>query len=514
MSTAACTSTSSQVRMTGSTPDTGCAAAPALEVRGLTKRFGATAALAGVDLTVLPGEIHALVGANGAGKSTLLGVIAGDLTPDSGEVVIGGANSAEGVAIVHQELSLLPELSVAENVCPAQAIFGAWGVSRRRAARDAAAEALGRLNAGLERDLDRPVKELPLDKRELVEIARGLCSGSRIILLDEPTSPLTETEVEHLFNTLETLAATGVAVVLVSHRMQEIRRVAQVATVIRDGHTVLDRCPLSDVSDQELAEHMIGRSVERSLESFRAANPEQLASAERLLRLSHLASGQAIDLHAGEIVGITALTPEDAREVVRYAWGATSAPELRREVFGRGPRVWNPRRAARAGVAYVSGDRKQDALFPELDLVNNIMTPERVVRRRPWLSREAPAASRALSQLDVKAPSIFATPAALSGGNQQKMLFAAWLALEIRLLLLDDPTRGVDVEAKSEIYRKVRATVSEGGAALWWSSDTEELAQVSDRVVVIRGSTPVATLTGDEITEAAIVTTMNRGTST
>ena len=287
---------------------------------------------------------------------------------------------------------------------------------------------------------------------------------------------------------------------------------AQVATVIRDGHTVLDRCSLSDVSDQELADHMIGRSVERSLESFRAENPEELASARRLLRLSHIPSGKIIDLHAGEIVGVMALTPEDAREVVRYAWGATSAPELRREIFGRRPRVWNPRRAGRAGVAYVSGDRKQDALFPELDLVNNVMAPERVIRRRPWLSREAPAASRALAELDVKAPSLLATPDALSGGNQQKMLFAAWLALEIRLLLLDDPTRGVDVEAKSEIYRKVRATVSEGGAALWWSSDTEELAQVSDRLVVIRGSAPIATLTGNGITEAAIVTTMNQGT--
>jgi ribose transport system ATP-binding protein len=495
-------------------PTTGRAPAPALQVRGVTKRFGATAALAGVDLTVLPGEIHALIGANGAGKSTLLGVIAGDLTPDSGQVVTGGANSVDGVAIVHQELSLLPELSVAENVCPAQAIFGAWGVSRRRAARDAAAEALGMLHAGLHHDLDRPVKDLPLDKRELVEIARGLCSGSRIILLDEPTSPLTEAEVDHLFKTLEALASSGVAVVLVSHRMQEIRRVAHVATVIRDGRTVLDRCPLSEVSDQELAEHMIGRSVERSLESFRARNPDELASGRRLLRLWHVASGRGIDLHAGEIVGVTALTPEDAREVVRYAWGATSVPELRREVFGSRPRVWNPRRAARAGVAYVSGDRKQDALFPELDLVNNVMAPERVVRRRPWLSREAPEASRALGELDVKAPSIFAMPDALSGGNQQKMLFAAWLALEIRLLLLDDPTRGVDVEAKGEIYRKVRAMVSEGGAALWWSSDTEELAQVSDRVVVVRGSTPIASLTGDEITEAAIVTTMNQGNST
>jgi ribose transport system ATP-binding protein len=490
MSTAACTSTD----------------APALQVRSVVKTYGGTRALDGVELTVRPGEVHALLGANGAGKSTLLGVIAGSVTPDAGDVSL-----AEGsVAIVYQELSLLPELSVAENVCPAEALFGSGGISRMRAARTRSAEALAMLGSGLEDQLDTPVRDLPLDKLELVEIARGLCSGSRIILLDEPTSPLNESQVEHLFDTIRTLAGAGVAVVIVSHRLREVRRVAEVVTVIRDGRTVLDRRALAEVTDQELTDHMIGRSVERTLESYRSRGADRPAAAPRLLRVAHVPTGRSFEVRRHEVVGITALTPDDARRMVRYAWGAARHPDLAREVLGSAPRWWTPRRAARAGVAYVSGDRKRDALFPELDLGDNVMTPTRVVRRRPWLSQQGPAAEAALRRLDVKAADVFARPESLSGGNQQKMLLAAWLALDVSLLLLDDPTRGVDVEAKDEIYKQVRTVLDGGAAALWWSSDTEELAEVSDRVVVVRGAEPAEALVGDQITEASILTAMNQ----
>jgi ribose transport system ATP-binding protein len=494
MSTAECTST-----------DTPPASLPVLSVRGVVKDFGATRALDGVELNVYPGEIHALLGANGAGKSTLLGVIGGSVAPDAGEIVLrSDATDADAtVAIVHQELSLLPDLSVAENVCPEEALFGSHGVSRQRAARRRSAAALQQLGSGLVNHLDTPVGRLPLDERELVEIARGLCSGSRIILLDEPTSPLNDAQVDHLFTTLRAMTNSGVAVVIVSHRLSEVRRVAEVATVIRDGRTVLDRHRLADVSNDELAEQMIGRSVERTLASYRSTSPK--SEGRPLLRIHHSPSNQSVDVRAGEIVGVAALTPDDARHLVRCAWGAAHHRDL--EVSPR----CSPRQAARAGAAYISGDRKQDALFAELDLRENVMTPQRVVRRRPWLSRELPVAEAALSNFNVKAGSVFDLPDQLSGGNQQKMIFASWLTLGVRLLLLDDPTRGVDVGAKNEIYKRVRAVVSNGGGALWSSSDTEELSQVCDRVVVVRGTEPIAELSGDEISEASIVTTMNHG---
>jgi ribose transport system ATP-binding protein len=483
---------------------------PALQVHNVVKDFGGTRALDGVDLTVRPGEIHALLGANGAGKSTLLGVIARSVVPDSGEVttaqpVEGGTNT---VAIVYQELSLLPELSVAENVCPAQALFGSKGLSRTRAARAQAAEALRLLRAGLEDDLDKPVKDLPLDKREMVEIARGFCSGGRVILLDEPTSPLTEAQVDRLFQTMRTLAHSGLAIVLVSHRMREIRAVADVATVIRDGKTVLDARPLAEVSDDELTNRMIGRSVEATRASGNTSGGTP-STPSLLLKIHDTSSGRSIDVYTHELVGIAALTQEDARQLVRYAWGAERLGTLRREVLGKPRRWWTPRRAARAGVAYVSGDRKHDALFPQLDLRDNVMTPTRVVKRSPWLGTEHADAQGALNRLEVKYSDPFATPESLSGGNQQKMLFAAWLALDLRLLLLDDPTRGVDVEATAEIHDDVHAVLANGAAGLLWSSDTEELAQVCDRVIIIRGTTPVTTLTAEELTEPAILTALN-----
>lgn len=502
MSTAECTSTSASPT-----------SSPVLEVRDVIKDFGGTRALNGVRLTVHSGEIHAVLGANGAGKSTLLGIIAGTLAPDSGDVALTAddATTASSVAIVHQELSLLPNLSIAENVCPQEALFGRGGISRQRRARQRAATALRSLESGLERQLDKPVADLPLDKRELVEIARGLCSGSRIILLDEPTSPLNDTQVEHLFATLRTMADAGVAVVIVSHRLSEVRRVASVATVIRDGRTVLDRCRLSSVTNDELAEEMIGRSVERTLASYRASDSERTIGSEQLLRIHHAASDRSLEVRSGEVVGIASLTPDDARQVVRYAWGAAGRRELKLEVFGRATRRWTPRRAARAGVAYVSGDRKRDALFADLDLRDNVMTPRRTIQPQPWLRREVSSAVAAMREFNVKAASVFDLPGSLSGGNQQKMVFAAWLALGGRVLLLDDPTRGVDVDAKNEIYKRVRAVVARGGGALWSSSDTEELAQVCDRVIVVRGAEPLAELEGDAITEASIVTTMNQG---
>ncbi len=479
-----------------------------LTVRGLTRAFGSTRALDGVDLTVKAGEVHALLGANGAGKSTLLAIVAGIESADTGdlEVAAGGSRDRPSVAIVYQELSLLPHLSVLENIATHELLLAGRARGRRRRARAAARAALASLGQDTVIDLAARVGDLPLDRQQMVEIARGLAQGARLLLLDEPTASLNRPQVERLFTVLRGLTADGVGVVLVSHRFREIREVADVATVLRDGRTVADRVPLTDIDDQALLTAMVGdaaRALDRPTPVADAVTGEppllELPDTEAPLRVG-----------PGEVVGITSLDPSAASDLLLRAWGdRPHPPGQTMRVLGRSTARWSPRRAVRAGVGYVSGNRARDGVWGNLSVLEHLVGPQRVARRRLIARPDVAAARRLVDRFAIKLPDLTAPPGALSGGNQQKMLFARWAPLGVRLLLLDDPTRGVDLHAKVDIFQAIDEIATDGGGALWWSSDPEELVARCHRVHVLVGAQVTATLTGTELTETQIVDALN-----
>ncbi|MFI0821315.1 ATP-binding cassette domain-containing protein [Streptomyces sp. NPDC021098] len=347
-----------------------------MTVRGPTRAFGSTRALDGVDLTVKAGEVHALLGANGAGKSTLLAIVAGIESADTGdlEVAAGGSRDRPSVAIVYQELSLLPHLSVLENIATHELLLAGRARGRRRRARAAARAALASPGQDTVIDLAARVGDLPLDRQQMVEIARGLAQGAQLLLLDEPTASLNRPQVERLFTVLRGLTADGVGVVLVSHRFREIREVADVATVLRDGRTVADRVPLTDIDDQALLTTMVGdaaRALDRPTPVADAVTGEppllELPDTEAPLRVG-----------PGEVVGITSLDPSAASDLLLRAWGDRSHPPGQTmRVLGRSTARWSPRRAVRAGVGYVSGNRARDGVWGNLSVLEHL-----VLRRR------------------------------------------------------------------------------------------------------------------------------------
>ncbi|MFF4806366.1 ATP-binding cassette domain-containing protein [Streptomyces sp. NPDC001351] len=488
-------------------------ATPLLAVRGLTKAFGSTRALDGVDLTVGAGEVHALLGANGAGKSTLLAIVAGVESADAGELNVAVEDSRDHppVAIVHQELSLLPHLSVLENIATHELLLAGRGRGRRRRARAAAGAALASLGQDAAIDLGARVGDLPLDRQQMVEIARGLAQGSRLLLLDEPTASLNRPQAEKLYTVLRGLTASGVGVVLVSHRFREIREVADVATVLRDGRTVVDRVPLTDIDDRTLLAAMVGDAARALDRPVPKADPA--AGEPPLLEL--LDSEAPLRVDPGEVVGITSLDPSAASDLLLRAWGdRPHPPGQTMRVLGLSTARWSPQRALRAGAGYVSGDRARDGVLGDLSVLEHLLGPQRVARRRLIARPDVATARQLVDRFAIKLSDLAAPPEALSGGNQQKVLFARWAPLGVRLLLLDDPTRGVDIHAKVDIFQAVDEVAAAGGGALWWSSDPEELAARCHRVHVLAGPRVTATLSGSQLTETQIVDALNASSTT
>lgn len=487
-----------------------------LTIRGLTKSFGPTRALDGVNLTVMPGEVHALLGANGAGKSTLLAIVAGSKSPDTGEVTVTKGDSRGrrhgAAAIVYQELSLLPHLSVLENVAIRELLLAAGsGWRRRRRAQAAARTSLAYLGQA-SIDLYMRAGDLSLDRQQLVEIARALNQGAQLVLLDEPTASLNQPEVQQLFAVLRGLVATGVGVVLVSHRFREIRAVADVVSVLRDGHTIVDREPLASVSDDVLLQAMIGKAALNVKE--RAVPTSHITDDSPLFRLALGGDRAPLQVRPGELVGITSLDPSDSRDLLLRAWG--DLPQVKGQdmrVLGRSRISWSPRRALRSGVGYVSGDRVRDGVLGQLSVLEHLLGPQRVAKGSFVANPDVSTARRLIDQFSIKLSDLASPPTALSGGNQQKMLFARWAPLAVRLLLLDDPTRGVDLHAKEDIYQAIDEVAAAGGGALWWSSDPEELATRCDRVYVLSASEVTATLAGSGLTEARIVDALHASTT-
>lgn len=485
-----------------------------VEARSLSKRFGGVQALQNVSLTLRVGEVHGLVGENGAGKSTLAKIIGGVYQPDEGELLVDGRPVrfgaprdalAAGIATIAQELALVPARSVMENV-----FLGVeprrFGVVQQEELRKRFAALDARTGFGVPGDA--LVGDLRIADRQKVEILRALAREARLILMDEPTASLTADETERLLAIIRRLAADGTAIVLVSHFLDEVLSVADEVTVMRDGHLVRT-APAAQETTDSLVAAMIGRRIELAF----PARPILPATAPVVLAAEHLQRRGAIEdvsfqIRAGEIVGLAGLVGSGRTEVARALFGADRLDAGRILVDGQAVAIRSPRDAAAAGIAMLPESRKEQGLFMERAVRENTtiailpsLSPGGVVDSR----RERQVTREAVSTVDVRTRSIEAPVINLSGGNQQKVLFAKWLLLRPKILLADEPTRGVDVGAKRQIYELLVRLAGEGMGVLLISSEIEEVLGLSHRVLVLRAGRLVAEFPAEAASKDAVM---------
>ncbi|GJQ30352.1 MAG: D-ribose transporter ATP-binding protein [Phycisphaerae bacterium] len=505
-------------------PDT-----PFLRAEGISKRFGRTQALRNVSVSFHRGEVHALMGENGAGKSTLGKIIAGLHAPDDGRVVLDGhalppgnlrAAYASGVRLVHQELAQCPNLSVAENLCLHDLPRRALGLLDRRAMEDRAARLVHDLEPGL--DVRAPLGNLSPGRRQVCQIAAALDRGpdghtlAKAIVFDEPTSSLSAVEADRLLTIIRRLAAEGITIIYVSHRMGEIFAVCDRVTVLRDGDFVATS-PVASITEGDLIEQMIGRRLVVTSPVEQA----EVARVQPVLSVRHLSSPGKLrdinlDLHPGEVLGIGGLVGAGRSELLnavfgldRRATGVVRAGDIFLAGSPAGPgRHRGPGASITAGLGYAPEDRRLQGLFFDLDIRDNMLMPRlgdfsrMGVLRRGVQSRTA--ADRA-SAFSLKAASTSSRPGELSGGNQQKLLLARWMTPRTRVLLLDEPTRGIDIGTKSEVHRAIRTAAYAGTAVLLVSSELPELLSLASRVIVLHDGRVAGELIGPGITQPAVL---------
>ena len=460
-----------------------------LEMRGIVKRFGATLALDGVDLGVSPGEVHALVGENGSGKSTLMRVLAGAIRPDSGTMVMGGKpfaprNPAEaraaGVAMIHQELSIAGHLPVVDNV-----LLGVedtrFGFIRRSEEKRRVQQALDRLGHG-DLDLERPARELPLALCQLIEIARAVAVGSKVVVLDEPTSSLTEKDVENLFSVVRKLREDGHAVLYISHFLDELHALADRMTVLRDGQLIGTR-PMNGVTDETIVTMMVGRSIGEMYPRSEHRPGEVLLEVEALAGVER-PDQASLKLRKGEVLGIAGLNGSGRTELLRAIFGLDPIKkgEVRLGVF-TGPA--SPARRWEEGAGMLSENRKEEGLAVNLTISDNVTL---TTLPRGFVSPRSldQGSSKWIEQLGIKCQGPDQRVGDLSGGNQQKVAIARMLHHNVDVLLLDEPTRGIDVGSKEGIYRLIDEAALAGKAVLMVSSYLPELLGACDRIAVMR----------------------------
>jgi len=475
----------------------------------IDKSFAAVAALRGVSFAIEGGEAHAIVGENGAGKSTLLKILAGSLRPDRGVLRIGGEPAvlagprdalARGIGLVHQEMLAFPNLSVAANIFAGRELTGRFGALREREMRDRSAALLDRLHLRVPPDARADALSLP--HRQLLQVARALAFDCRILALDEPTTALTAAEAEQLFRILDALKAGGVTIIYVSHRLAEVFRLCDRITTLRDGRVVSTVARAAATPD-DIVQAMVGRALEtRARRSPPAAGGAALA----IDRLSSAPCFDGISLTVanGEIVGLFGLVGSGRTELLETIVGLRRASAGVLTVANARRRFRSPRDAARSGVVLVPEDRQRQGLFFNLSLRHNLALPAAEAEGRTLVrAGERARAAAMLQRWRIGAPGIApsATPDVLSGGNQQKVVAAKWIATRPRVLLLDEPTKGVDVGAKYEIHGIIRGLADEGAGCLVVSSDLPELLVLADRILVMRQGALCGALPGDATEE-------------
>ncbi|WP_159237460.1 MULTISPECIES: sugar ABC transporter ATP-binding protein [Raoultella] len=489
-------------------------ATPVLSMRNIAKAFGKFYALKGVDLTVWPGEIHALMGENGAGKSTLMKILAGAYTATSGEILIDGKPHAikgpkdalaAGITLIYQEMQLAPNLTVAENIFLGSEL-ARGGLVQRKEMQSQAQAVIDRLGAQFKAS-DRVMK-LTIAEQQQVEIARALHRNSRILVMDEPTAALSSRETQRLFELILRLRDEGMAIIYISHRMAEVYELSDRVSVLRDGQYV-GSLTRDRLNASELVRMMVGRPLSDLFNKER-----DIPLGQPRLRVQDLTDGSKVKpsslvVHAGEIVGLAGLVGAGRSELAQLVFGVRKASGGVIEVDGEPVVIHSPREAIDLGIGFLTENRKEQGLFLELAAQENI-TMATLERDASWgmLNRKKAQtiSDDAISLLNIRVPHSQVRAGGLSGGNQQKLLISRWVAIGPRILILDEPTRGVDVGAKSEIYRIMNQMARQGVAILMISSELPEVVGMSDRVYVMREGAIVGELQADEIGQESIMT--------
>ncbi len=484
----------------------------ALVMAGVSKAFPGVKALDDVSFSVRPGEVHALIGENGAGKSTLLKILSGIYRADSGDIKLAGqaftalspkAARLAGIAMIHQELQQVPRLDVAQNMFLGSPItkFGLFTDKAR--ARAVARAALARLDPTI--DVAAPLGSLRVAQRQIVEIAKALLAQACVIAMDEPTSSLTPHEFERLAAVIESLKSRGVAVIYVSHKLEEIHRVASRATVLRDGRLV-GTVDLGEVGQDQLVSMMVGRDIETHAH-------RNFARDEVVLEACGLGRGEAVKsvdltLRKGEVLGIAGLVGAGRTELMRLIAGVDTPLTGQIRVNGQTRVFHSPREAIGAGIALLPEERKKDGILPLRSILSNVALPRLAFLTRFGLLRRRHMQERVsdlVRRVSLRPPDIDRAIRLFSGGNQQKAIICRWLMAEAEILIFDEPTRGIDVGAKAEIYRLIEGLAEQGRSIIVVSSELPEILRVSDRVLVMRRGMAEGVLSREDATEEAIM---------
>ena len=482
-------------------------------MKGITKSFGTNSVLRGVDFTIKAGEVHALMGENGAGKSTLMNILTGLHKPDAGEILIDGVikqfdspKEAEkfGLSFIHQEMNTWPEMTVVENLFLGNEIKNAIGWIDNKKMRALAIETFGELGVTL--DLDEEVKNLSVGQQQMIEIAKSLLSDGEVIIMDEPTAALTEREIEVLFRIIENLKQKNVAIIYISHRMEEIFKISDRITVMRDGVSV-DTKRTADTTNDEVVRKMVGRDL---ADYYPAKNSAIGPIVFEVKKLSSERKFQDVSFQvkSGEIVGFSGLMGAGRTEIMRSIFGIDPLDGGEMYLEDKKITISNPNDAIRQGIGFLTENRKEEGLILDYSISENISLPSIDGFRKNGLidtQAEKDFVELLMERLQVKAEGRDDIVSGLSGGNQQKVVLAKWIGIGSKVLILDEPTRGVDVGAKREIYQLINELADRGVAIIMVSSDLPEVLGVSDRIVVVHEGKISGELQRGEATEEKIM---------
>ncbi len=486
---------------------------PVLTLEGITKTFPGVKALSDVALELYPGQVTALVGENGAGKSTIVKVLTGIYQPDAGTIRLDGlpvtfptarAATEAGITAIHQETVLFDELTVAENIFIGHAPRTRWGLIDWPELRRRAVEILDRIDARL--DPMMPLKELGIANKHLVAIARALSVDARVVVMDEPTAALSQKEIEELYDLVERLKAEGRAILFISHKFDEIFRIADRFTVFRDG-ALAGSGLMSDVSESELVRMMVGRSVDHIFPARDKAPGREVLRVEGLSHPTEF-DDLSFTLCEGEILGFYGLIGSGRSELMQAIFGITRASSGTVSLDGVALKIGAPADAIAAGIVYVPEDRGKQGAVIGLPIFQNVTLPSLDQTSRQGflkLAQEFALARTYVERLELRAASLDQDVGNLSGGNQQKVVIAKWLATKPRVIILDEPTKGIDIGSKAAVHAFMAELAAEGLAVIMVSSEIPEIVGMSDRVIVMREGLKAAELTGDELTPEVLV---------
>jgi ABC-type sugar transport system ATPase subunit len=483
---------------------------PIIEMTGISKRYPGVVALEDVSWTVRKGEVHALVGKNGAGKSTLIKILGGSVQPDAGEIYLSGQKTslatphdsiAHKIAIINQELMLIPELSVAENILLGSLPYDRFGRVDWKQANNIAHESISRL--GLEINPATPVNTLSVAQQQAVEIAKALSHQADIIVMDEPTSSLASREVENLLRIVRRLSEQGKTIIYITHKLNEVFAVADQITVMRDGKRISTE-EIKSTTPANVVNLMVGRNIDTLFEKEESAATNKPALEVRNLTRKGIFENISFTVHSGEIVGLAGLVGAGRTEILRAIFGAD--PFDSGEVWVEGQFIKQPsaQQMIAAGVALAPEDRKQQGLILGMSILDNInlASLDRMFRN---FKKEHSIAQNMFTSMSVRAPSLSTIASTLSGGNQQKIVIAKWLATSPRVILLDEPTRGIDIGAKADIHLLVQRLARQGVGVVLVSSELPELLNVCDRIIVLHDGHTVAEFHYGEVDEETLV---------